>query len=202
MKILAVSDETVPWIYSPTILERCRDVDIVISCGDLPIGYLEYIASMLNTPCLYVRGNHDHKEISDNGPVKTAPEGWINLDARVVQQCGLRLAGLEGCLRYRPNAAAQYSQREQWWRAVWLSRTMFFKRPDIVVAHAPPFGIHDGPDQAHTGFKAHNWLIETFRPRLFLHGHQHRNYNPRQGGEAVIGNTLIVNVHPYRLLEL
>ena len=200
MKILAVSDETVQWIYSPAILDRCGDVDMVISCGDLPIGYLEYIASMLNRPCFYVRGNHDHKEISDSGPVKTAPEGWINLDMAARRQNGVMLAGLEGCQRYRPGAEAQYSQSDQWWRAAWLARKLIVQRPGIFVAHAPPFGIHDASDLAHTGFKAHNWVIETFRPRLFLHGHQHRNYNPRQAGETVVGPTLIVNVDPYRLL--
>ena len=202
MKILAVSDEVVGWIYSPTLAERCADVDMVISCGDLPISYLDYIASTLNRPCFYVRGNHDHKEISEHGPEKTAAEGWINLDGATHRERGLTLAGLEGCLRYRPNAAAQFSQHEQRLRAYWLGVKMLFARPDIFVAHAPPLGIHNGPDLAHTGFSAYNWVIETYRPRLFLHGHQHRNYNPTQVGETVVGATLVVNVHPYRILEL
>lgn len=202
MKILAVSDEVVGWIYSPTLADRCADVDMVISCGDLPISYLDYIASTLNRPCFYVRGNHDHKEISERGPEKTAAEGWIDLDGAIHRECGLTLAGLEGCLRYRPNAAAQFSQREQRLRAYRLGIKMLFARPDIFVAHAPPFGIHNGPDLAHTGFSAFNWVIDTYRPRLFLHGHQHRNYNPTQVGETVIGPTLVVNVHPYRILEL
>jgi uncharacterized protein len=203
MKILAVSDEVVPWIYSQTLLERCGDVDLVISCGDLPIHYLEFIVSTLNKPCYYVRGNHDHFEVSDTDRAyKHAPEGWINLDQRVHTQNGMRLAGLEGCVMYRPNAAGQYTQHAQWLRAWRLAARMIFGAPHMFVAHAPPFGIHNGPDLAHTGFHTYNWVIQTFKPRLFLHGHQHRNYNPTQVGETVVDGTLVVNVHPYRILTI
>jgi uncharacterized protein len=202
MKILAISDEVVSWIYSPAILERCADVDCVISCGDLPIGYMEYVTSMLNMPCYYVRGNHDLYEVSDKNTVKHAPEGWIDLNQKIVRSAGIRMAGLEGCLQYKPHAPCQYTQNEQWMRASLLATKMIFSKPDIFVAHAPPFGIHDGPDLAHVGFRTYNWVIETFKPRLFLHGHQHRNYNPTQVGETVVGGTLVINVHPYRILEI
>ena len=58
MKILAVSDTEVPILYSPSIVQRFRDVDVIISCGDLPYYYLEYMISMLDVPLYYVRGNH------------------------------------------------------------------------------------------------------------------------------------------------
>ena len=37
MKILCVSDQIDPLIYSVNIKERYRDVDLVISAGDLPM---------------------------------------------------------------------------------------------------------------------------------------------------------------------
>jgi len=40
-------------------MDRFGDVELVLSCGDLPYYYLEYIVSMLNVPLLYVHGNHD-----------------------------------------------------------------------------------------------------------------------------------------------
>lgn len=205
MKLLAVSDEVVPWIHSPHLAERCADVDIVLSCGDLPVDYLEYIATTLNKPCFFVRGNHD---TDDDAGHKSRPGGWINLDLKRYRLAGLRLAGLEGCLRYKPHAPYQYTQSDQWLRAFWLARQMAagFVRAgrgaDIMITHAPLRGIHDGPDLAHTGFDAFNWLAKTFKPRLWLHGHQHRNYNPMQTTETRLGDTLVVNVHPYRLLEL
>ncbi|HQL39920.1 MAG TPA: hypothetical protein PKV95_10625, partial [Anaerolineaceae bacterium] len=58
MKILSVSDLEMGFLYSPRIAERFYDVDMIISCGDLPYYYLEYMISMLNIPLYYVRGNH------------------------------------------------------------------------------------------------------------------------------------------------
>ncbi|MBN1298348.1 MAG: metallophosphoesterase [Actinobacteria bacterium] len=59
MKILIISDKVVEHIYSPTIEERFKDIDFIISCGDLPCYYLEFIVSMLTKPLFYVMGNHD-----------------------------------------------------------------------------------------------------------------------------------------------
>ena len=208
MKLLAVSDEVVDWIYSAQLHERCADVDVVLSCGDLPISYLEFIASALNKPCYFVRGNHDSHVFGSNGEIKSHPEGWIDLDKRVLGCNGITLAGLEGCIRYKPSAPYQYTQAEQRWRAITLSNSLWLRRllkghgMDILIAHSPAYGIHDGTDHAHVGFRALNWLIETFKPRLMLHGHQHRNYAPRQSADTQVGDTQVINVHPYRILEL
>lgn len=201
MKILAVSDEVVSWIYSAQLVERCHDVDLVLSCGDLPNDYLEYIATMLGKPCFYVHGNHDRAN-------QRGPEGWINLDLQRYRLGTLRLAGLEGSPRYRPGAPFQYTPQDQWLRVFWLARKMaqglarWGRGADIVISHAPLRGIHDGTDLAHIGFEAFNWLAKTFKPRLWLHGHQHHNYAPMQPRETRLGETLVVNVHPYRILDL
>jgi Icc-related predicted phosphoesterase len=210
MKFLAVSDELVDWIYSPRLQEKCEaeQIEFAISCGDLPIHYLEFIASSLNKPCFFVRGNHDSYEISAHGEVKSHPDGWVNLDMRRVQHQRISLAGLEGCIRYKPGAPYQYTQQEMQMRAAWLStrlivpRLMTGRGVDILVAHSPAFGLHDGTDKAHVGFKAFNTLIETFKPKLLLHGHQHRNYAPQQAGDTQVGETRVVNVHPWKILEI
>jgi len=201
VKLLAVSDEVVPWIHSAQLVERCGDVDIILGCGDLPSEYLEYITTMLGKPCFYVRGNHDQAQ-------GHRPEGCVNLDLRARRWGKLQLAGLEGGPLYKPGAPLQYSQNDQWLRAIWLACKVFPRRAcrrrrvDIVISHAPLYGIHDGSDPAHIGFAAFNWLARLLKPRLWLHGHQHRSYAPLQPRETRLGETLIVNVHPYRILEL
>ena len=50
MKILSVSDLEMGFLYSPRIAERFYDVDMIISCGDLPYYNLEYMIIMLNIP--------------------------------------------------------------------------------------------------------------------------------------------------------
>ena len=76
MKLLAVTDKVVEFIYSPSLVEKFGGVDMVLSCGDLPYYYLEYIVSLLNVPLLYVHGNHDPPvEYSASGQKSTGPGG-------------------------------------------------------------------------------------------------------------------------------
>lgn len=75
MKVLAVSDHVVDAVYSGCANGRFDDVDLAISCGDLSYSYLEYIVTLLNVPCFYVHGNHDHPEYRANGTVLTEPGG-------------------------------------------------------------------------------------------------------------------------------
>jgi uncharacterized protein len=82
MKILAVSDEERAIIYNPAITTRFADVDLVISCGDLPYYYLEYIISTLNKPLYYVRGNHAARVEYSESAERTNPWGGIDLHRR------------------------------------------------------------------------------------------------------------------------
>ena len=58
MNILVVSDWIDHLIYSEKMKSRMSDVDLVISCGDLPFNYLDFVMSELNKPVFYVVGNH------------------------------------------------------------------------------------------------------------------------------------------------
>jgi Icc-related predicted phosphoesterase len=205
VKILAVSDRVVDLIYGPQIRERFGDVDMVISCGDLSYSYLEYIVSMLNVPCFYVHGNHDGPEYLSDGRTLTEPCGWINLDGRTVRAKGLLVGGLEGSIRYKPGAPYQYTEREMSLR-VWrmapellLNRVFTGRFLDIFVSHAPPFGIHDGKDWPHRGFKAFLAMMTRFRPRYLLHGHKHV-YALESCHTRYLG-TEVINVYPYRVIE-
>jgi len=206
VKILAVSDRVVESIYSLQVLERFGDVDMVLSCGDLPYSYLEYIVSMLNVPGFYVHGNHDKPEYMANGRVLTQPGGWVNLDRRTLRSKGLLLAGLEGSMRYKPGFDHQYTEGEMAYR-VWsmtpalvLNRVLHGRYLDILITHAPPFGVHDGEDVCHRGFKALLAFMDRFRPRYLLHGHKHiYGLEPWRTGYL---DTDVINVYPYRVIEL
>lgn len=206
MKILAVSDQVADAIYSPRIRERFGDVGMVLSCGDLPYSYLEYIMSMLNVPCLFVHGNHDRPEYLGSGRTLIKPEGWVNLDGRTVEVNGVLLAGLEGCLRYKPDAPYQYTETEtrlRIWRMVpglLINRARYGRYLDILVTHAPPLGIHDADDLPHRGFKALLGFMVRFRPRYLLHGHKHI-YKPETFCTRYL-DTKVINVYPFRLIEI
>jgi Icc-related predicted phosphoesterase len=207
VKVLAVSDKVMDVVYSPSIQDNFGDVDLVIACGDLPPYYLEFIVSSLNVPCFFVYGNHDYNvQQTLDGPVLVHPPGWVNLDERVVCEKGLLLAGLEGSLRYRPDGVHQYSQTDMRWKAFRLLPKLIANRLhhgrylDILVAHSPPLGIHDGPDYPHVGFQVFRTLMERFRPRYLLHGHKHV-YGPEPTW-TTYSETQVINVYPYRVIEV
>jgi len=207
MKILTLSDTVDDRVYSSAIRERFGDVDLIISCGDLPFEYLEFVVTMLGKPLFYVLGNHAQALIqSRDGSIKTEPEGCINLHRQLVVYKGLRLAGLEGSMRYRPGEH-QFSPLEMrllGWRLglkLWAHRLRHGRGLDILVTHAPPLGIHDAEDLCHRGFGAFRWLMETFRPRYLIHGHIHLY---RQDAERVTRyhETLVVNTYGYQIIDI
>ena len=204
MKILTVSDKESTNIYHNNIKQHFYNIDLAISCGDLSYYYLEYIISALDIPLYFVRGNHAKKiEYGSAGP-RTAPWGGFDLHRKVIrdQKTGLILCGIEGSLRYN-YGDHQYTQQQMWALvlqlvpALMINKARFGRYFDILVTHAPPWGIHDQEDTAHQGVKAFRWLIETFKPSCHVHGHIHI-YHPKVIYQTLLGNTLIVNTYGYR----
>jgi Icc-related predicted phosphoesterase len=208
LKILALTDEVVEAFQRPSIARRFADVDLVVSCGDLPYGYLDYVMTMLNKPTYYVLGNHDPDVVhTERGPEVARPLGAESLDRRcVVGPRGLLLAGLEGSIRYDRASAHQYTQGEMWARAARLVPQLAWNRIrrrrwlDVLVAHSPVFGVADGPDAPHVGFRALRAIVERFRPRVVLHGHRHVYVG--EPPDLLLGETRVINVFPYRVVEL
>lgn len=206
MKILALSDEVVDFIYSTRVVERFGDVDMVLGCGDLPFYYLEFVVSILNKPVYFVPGNHDARsQFLSDGRIVSQAEGCVNLDRDTAVERGILLAGLGGSIRYRDDGVHQYSQTEMQARAaalapkLWLNRLRHGRFLDILVTHSPPFGIHDGGDLAHIGFKPFLGFIKMYQPRYLLHGHSHV-YRRTDITRTLSGQTEILNVYPYRLI--
>ena len=206
MKILAVSDTIVDRLYSSRLKDYFGDVNFVLGCGDLPYDYLEYLASALNIPVLYVPGNHD-PAYNERNPAARA-EGCENLDRRVINVKGLTVAGLGGSIRYKPGHANQYSQNEMYVRAFSFLPSLLWSRAragrvlDLFIAHSPPRGIHDDDDLPHHGFEAFLNLLRIVRPRYFLHGHTLVYKSNLETPVTKFGETTILNIYPYRILEV
>ncbi len=193
--VLAVGDRPDERLLEGTLPESLQDVRLLLSCGDLPADYLDAVAARFRAPLLYVRGNHDGRLGSPSLPGE-------NIHGRVVTVGGLRILGFEGSNWYN-GEGVQYTERQMWWRvqaarpAVWRARGV-----DLVVTHAPPFGIHDAPDVCHTGFKAFRALLHALRPRYFVHGHTHLDYSPQARRMTQIGQTQVVNAFRSVLLTV
>ena len=210
-KILAVADEVDESLYGDK-LETIKP-DLVVSCGDLPFEYLEYLVSRVNVPLLYVPGNHDPNlrppdttwsPLQFETPVP-GPPGCENVDGRVMEVSGLRVAGLGGSLRYN-RGDNQYSQAQMQRRVLSLELWIRLKRVrggrklDVFITHAPPFDVTEAEDAAHVGFVAFHRIIRNLHPILLVHGHIHP-YGKTQP-ERQIDGTRIVNAVPSRLIEI
>jgi uncharacterized protein len=208
VKILFISDRVVNRLYSPNIAQHYPGIELIVGCGDLPYYYLEYIEFMLRVPLLYLHGNHDpEQEYLSDGTAITGPGGGFNLHRRIYVKQKLLLAGLEGSIRYK-RGSFQYSQGQM--RSMvyglipqlFLNKLRYGRYLDVLAAHSPPYGIHNGDDLTHTGFKAFLWFMKVFKPRYLIHGHRHV-YNPCcEITETQYLDTKVINIYPFKILDI
>lgn len=205
-RILAISDRVEPMLERPEAREHLGPIDFVVSCGDLPYRYIEWVVDSLNVPGYFVRGNHEPVPETREPGQRSAPGGAADLHRRVRVERDVILAGIEGSLRYRPGPF-QYSQREMWqhvWRlvpALMVQRISRGRYLDVFVTHAPVWGLDDRADRPHRGARAFRWLLRVFRPLLHLHGHVHMgSHRPEAAGR--FAGTRVVNACGYRTVSL
>ena len=196
MRILAVSDieskRYYDW-YTPGVLEG---FDLIVSCGDLPKEYLEFLVTMANVPLLYVPGNHDE------GYASAPPEGCTCIDGRVVTVQGVRFFGLGGCHRYREGTYL-YTEREMARRVRRAMPGIIRARGiDVFVTHAPARNLGDFDTVAHRGFECFHTLLDRCEPQVFVHGHIHKSYGMHIPRETMHGATRVLNAFESCVIEL
>ncbi|MDR1618359.1 MAG: metallophosphoesterase [Treponema sp.] len=216
MKILCVSDQIDPLVYTSTIRDRFGDVDLVLGAGDLPADYLDFIVSSLNRPLLFVFGNHHTEEMryftadrfADPAEIDDPRRyfGAVHIGSRIRTEEGLIVAGLGGSMRYNrgPN---QYTEFQMYLEILRLIPRLLFNRIfrgrylDILLTHASPRGIHDREDRCHLGFGAFLWFMRAFRPRFLIHGHIHL-YDLSATRATRYGDTLVINAYGHYVIDM
>jgi uncharacterized protein len=189
-----------PQLESAVNLRRqYSDVELLISCGDLPSVYLEFITSVLNVPLFYVRGNHDDG-------YRESPPGGEDLHQRLVEYNGLSFFGLEGCIRYN-NSLIQYTEVEMTRMVLQAGLRLRLRRMrqgfgvDVLVTHSPARGIHDAEDKPHQGFQSLLRFMDWYHPRYMVHGHVH-TYDRRTTTQTTYQETQVVNINPVTLMQI
>ncbi len=213
LRILAVSDHVEPQLYQNSVKGWLGQVDLIVSCGDLPPYYPDFLMSTLDVPLVHVIGNHCyvphdvHKRCESDAYL-----GARNLHRRTESimvgegASPLLIAGLEGSPWYN-GGPHQYTEAQAALSLsslvprLLLNKAQSGRYLDIMVTHAPPRGIHDNGDRAHRGFQSLLPFLQRFRPALLLHGHTHR-YDPTQPVQTRYKETEIVNVYGHVLLEM
>jgi calcineurin-like phosphoesterase family protein len=104
-------------------------------------------------------------------------------------------------MRYKPGNN-QYSDREmnRRIRKKWLS-LQWHQGFDILLSHSPAFGIQDGDDLPHKGFKGFVDLLNNYKPRYFVHGHSHLCYDSSYKRVLQHNDTTIINAYGYHIFE-
>jgi uncharacterized protein len=209
IRVLAVSDQVDPRIHSATLKERMRDVQLVFGCGDLPASYLEFLADALDRPVYFVFGNHLEEATRKSGGKLYQPMGCVDLGGKVMHdKCtGLIVAGIPGSPKYGEGEPLQFSEWQIRWMILKMAPRLYWntfrhgRALDILITHAPPRGLGDRPDLPHRGFAAIRQMLARFHPRYMLHGHIHL-YDRSEQWEFMYEGCTIVNVYPYRVLDL
>ena len=216
MKILCVSDQIDPLIYTSSIKQRYADVDLILSAGDLPLDYLDFIISTLNKPLFFIFGNHhveEYKlyatgssspyEIPSSGEIKTI--GGTHLGTKVRHENGIIVAGLGGCMRYN-KGENQFTEFQMKLEILKMLPALLFNRIirgrylDILLTHASPWGIHDKQDKCHWGFKCFLWFMRVFRPKYLVHGHIHL-YDLSEVRTTKYCETVVINAYSHYLID-
>ncbi len=225
MKILGIADATDTLIYSSVATSLYKDVDLVVSAGDLPIRYYDYIATMLHKDVCWVYGNHnlddwdrmmgkgseqfkDLSSISSGDKMQMLPRfGGMFADGKVIYDKAhdLIIVGLGGSMLYN-FGKSQYSESQMARRIFWLKAKLFaMKRRygrycDILLTHAPPRGIGDCVDLCHRGFDCYLDFMDKYQPKYLLHGHVHLDdiNAPRI---SVYNKTTVINIYKNFIID-
>ena len=196
MKILVVSDVESAALWDYYRPERTAGVDLILSCGDLKREYLEFLVTMVNKPVIYVPGNHDKSF------VKEPPEGCENIDGHVFEYRGVRFFGLGGC-KYYNDTTYQYTEKQMEKRIRKAARELRKSGGvDVIVTHAAPTGCGDRQDPAHRGFDCFLKLMDEYKPKYFVHGHVHMNYDSDVPRRMTYGETEIINAYERYTIEI
>ena len=214
MKILCVSDMIDPLVYTNSIKERFADVDLILSAGDLPMDYLDFIISSLNKPAFFVFGNHNLKHYKTYKNIHATNTFYYNLDSysgaahigtKVKYDSGVIIAGLGGCMKYN-KGENQYTEFQMKLEILKIMPALFFNRifrgrfVDILLTHASPKGIHDKEDRCHCGFKHFLWFMKVFKPKYLVHGHIHL-YDLSEVRATKYLDTWVINAYSHYIIN-
>ena len=191
MKIMVLADVADKALWDYLDRRLLEGVDLILSSGDLPAEYLSFLTCFTHAPILYVHGNHD--KAYDKKP----PEGCICVDDDICEVNGVRVLGLGGSMRYRPNQPYMFNEKEMARRVRKLRRKLRkHKGFDILLAHAPALGVGDMEDLPHRGFQVFLDLMDRYKPRYLVHGHVHQEYSALGfARERKYGDTTVINAY-------
>jgi uncharacterized protein len=206
-RVLVVADMVHPFIYRDAFPSGLESFDVVLCAGDLPGSYIEFIATRVACPVVWVHGNHGEEKVKDYLGNYAAPGGAIAAHGRLVRVAGLSIVGWGGAPKYRENGEGMYTGLEArigltrlgpqvWWNELRTGRPL-----DIFLTHAAPPGPHAGKDFAHRPCRELGEFMRRHRPTLLVHGHMHAYDGKQLEYTDEVSGTRVINGFGYTVLE-
>jgi Icc-related predicted phosphoesterase len=196
-----------------------KTYDLLIGCGDLSPGYMDYIANEFKPRfSILIHGNHDEKHF--NNPYKDENEqfskvykGFFVLNHGIINakkyiKKDLLIAGFSGALSYG-NLPFHFSEKDVTKLKRELSIKMLLKRQkriDIMVSHTPPLikNTLEKYDRYHQPSEKMAEILYKYSPNLWLYGHLHRNYSFQQYDFLLKKDyieTYLINSEPVKFIK-
>ncbi|KLO22262.1 MULTISPECIES: metallophosphoesterase family protein [unclassified Marinitoga] len=193
LEIVAVSDEERG--YLPKKIKKC---DVLLCCGDLSPGYLDYLLNTLNPKISYmIYGNHDKKyfknlfDVELSGYSKTY-KGLIIIHEKIENlkrvlniESNIYIGGFSGAFSYgkKPFHFAEKDAKNFEKILSRKKRLNFIKQLDILITHSPP-GIENMFEKEissyHKGSKNMALIYKKYFPKIWFYGHIHPRYTDQK----------------------
>ena len=196
-----------------------KTYDLLIGCGDLSPGYMDYMASEFKARfSIIIHGNHDEKYFKkpykdENEKFSKTYRGFFVLNQGMINvkkyiKKDMLIAGFSGALSYgkRP---FHFSEKDVTKLRRELSIKMLLKRQnriDIMVSHTPPMiqNTLEKFDRYHQPSEKLAEIFEKYSPNLWLYGHLHRNYSFQQFDFLLKKDdkeTYLINSEPIKFIK-
>lgn len=196
-----------------------KTYDILIGCGDLSPGYMDYIASEFKARfSLMIHGNHDEKYYKkpykeENESYSRVYKGFYILNHGIINtkkyiKKEAIIAGFSGALSYG-KLPFHFCEKDITKFKRELSIKMLLKRQnslDIMITHTPPLikNTIEKFDRYHQPSEKLSELYEKYSPNLWLYGHLHRNYSFQDFDFLLKKNnkdTYLINTEPVKFIK-
>ncbi len=141
-----------------------EDVDAIICMGDVyeaELTLAKTIADGKGVPIFGIPGNHEPK-------TAVSEHGIENIHGKVVEICGVKIAGIGGCSRYKDDNARLFLTEKE---SVDLASAM--EPADILITHSPTVKGFEHKDPVHRGLLGVDKYISLYSPAYHFYGHVH-----------------------------
>ena len=169
--------------FSKFVLEN-KDYDICLMLGDHSNGDIRTILKYIEKEKIYaLLGNHDSNYINEFG--------LKNLNGEIIEINGVKLLGIQGSYRYKPEQFPAFSQKES------MEFLEDKEKVDILVSHDAPFGLSERNDVAHQGLFGIMYYLFKNKVPYCIHGHLHIPYS-----KELINGTKVECYYMYNYIEI